>query len=124
MDQPTAEKALKELEPLIGDWTLEAIPPGGEPWPGGARATFEWHDSEVIRGRAMPSQTTGGNNCFPATTGPPPVHARNPLSAELEHITARVLAKTLQAPPVAESLLPREGGIRPDFERWYALKNW
>jgi hypothetical protein len=28
MDQPTAEEALRELEPLIGEWTLEAIPPG------------------------------------------------------------------------------------------------
>ena len=45
MDQPTAEKALNELEPLIGEWTLEAIPPGGPPWPGEARATIEWHDS-------------------------------------------------------------------------------
>ncbi len=45
MDQPTAKDALKELEPLIGEWTLEAIPPGGEPWPGEARATIEWHDS-------------------------------------------------------------------------------
>src|SRR4051812_47501284 len=45
MDQPTAERALKELEALVGEWTLEAIPPGGEPWPGEARATFEWHDS-------------------------------------------------------------------------------
>ena len=39
MDQPTGEQALKELEPLIGEWTLEAIPPGAEPWPGEARAT-------------------------------------------------------------------------------------
>jgi hypothetical protein len=45
MDQPTAEKALKEMEPLVGEWALEAIPPGGEPWPGQARATIEWHDS-------------------------------------------------------------------------------
>jgi hypothetical protein len=42
MDQPTAEKALKELEVLVGDWTMEATPPGGEPWPGEAHATFEW----------------------------------------------------------------------------------
>ena len=47
MDQPTAEEALKKLEPLIGEWRLEAIPPGGEPWPGEARATFEWHDSHA-----------------------------------------------------------------------------
>ncbi|HTZ64007.1 MAG TPA: hypothetical protein VMB51_07880 [Solirubrobacteraceae bacterium] len=45
MDQPTAEQALKRLEPLIGEWSLEAIPPDGEPWPGKARATFEWHES-------------------------------------------------------------------------------
>jgi hypothetical protein len=42
IDQPTAEQALKELEPLIGAWMMEAIPPGGEPWPGEAHATFEW----------------------------------------------------------------------------------
>jgi hypothetical protein len=45
MDQPTAEEALRKMEPLIGEWMLEAIPPGGEPWPGEARATIEWHDS-------------------------------------------------------------------------------
>jgi hypothetical protein len=45
MNQPTAEEALMKLEPLIGEWTLEAVTPGGEPWPGEARATMEWHDS-------------------------------------------------------------------------------
>jgi hypothetical protein len=45
MDQPTAEAALRELEVLVGEWALEAIGPGGEPWPGEARASFEWHDS-------------------------------------------------------------------------------
>jgi hypothetical protein len=45
MDQPTAEAALKELEPLVGEWVLEARPPEGEPWPGEGRASFEWHDS-------------------------------------------------------------------------------
>ncbi len=42
MDQPTAENALKELEPLVGEWKLEATPPGGPPWPGEAGITFEW----------------------------------------------------------------------------------
>lgn len=37
-DQPTAEEALNKLKPLIGEWTLDAIPLGGEPWPGDARA--------------------------------------------------------------------------------------
>ena len=45
MDQPTAEGALYELARLIGEWTLEAIPPGGEPWPGEARVAFDWLDS-------------------------------------------------------------------------------
>ena len=37
MDQPTAEAALKELDVLIGEWTMEAAPPDSEPWPGEAR---------------------------------------------------------------------------------------
>ncbi len=45
MDQPTAEQALRRLEPLVGEWQIEARPPDGEPWPGGGRVTFEWHDS-------------------------------------------------------------------------------
>lgn len=47
MDQPTAEEALKRLEPLVGEWTMEARPPGGEPWPGEARVSFEWHESRA-----------------------------------------------------------------------------
>ena len=42
MDQPTAQKALEELEVLVGEWTLAAIPPSGDPWPGEAHATFKW----------------------------------------------------------------------------------
>lgn len=45
MDQPTAEEALKALQPLVGEWVVEAGPPGGEPWPGEGRVSFEWHDS-------------------------------------------------------------------------------
>jgi hypothetical protein len=45
IDQPTPEDALKALERLVGDWKLVAQPPGGEPWPGEARSTFEWHPS-------------------------------------------------------------------------------
>ncbi len=45
MDQPTADDALRRLDPLVGVWTLEARPPDGEPWPGGGRSTFEWHPS-------------------------------------------------------------------------------
>jgi hypothetical protein len=55
MDQPTAEDALRRLEPLIGEWRFEARWPSGEAWPGGGHVTFEWHDSRahvVQRGTA------------------------------------------------------------------------
>ncbi|HEU5241060.1 MAG TPA: hypothetical protein VFU25_03525, partial [Ornithinibacter sp.] len=45
MDQPTAGDALRALEPLVGEWTVEARWPDGKPWPGGGTATFEWHPS-------------------------------------------------------------------------------
>ncbi len=45
MDQPTAEQALRQLEPLVGEWTLEATWPDGQQWPGGGRVTVEWHPS-------------------------------------------------------------------------------
>ena len=45
MDQPTAQDALKSLEPLLGEWVLEASAPDGEPWPGEGRANFKWHAS-------------------------------------------------------------------------------
>ena len=45
MDQPTAEDALRALEPLVGEWTVEARWPSGEVWPGGGTTTFEWHPS-------------------------------------------------------------------------------
>ena len=47
MDQPTAEEALGRLERLVGEWTLEARWPGGKPWAGGGKVTFEWHDSRA-----------------------------------------------------------------------------
>lgn len=45
MDQPTAEDALRRLQPLVGTWTIEATWPDGTAWPGGGRVTFEWHTS-------------------------------------------------------------------------------
>lgn len=47
MDQPTAKEALIRLEPLLGEWRLEAGPPDGDPWPGEGRMSFEWHQSGV-----------------------------------------------------------------------------
>ena len=45
MDQPTAEQALRRLEPLVGKWTVEATWADGTAWPGGGTVTFEWHPS-------------------------------------------------------------------------------
>ena len=45
MKQPTAEAALKKLDRLVGTWRMTATPPGGPPWPGEGRTTFEWHES-------------------------------------------------------------------------------
>ena len=42
MDQPTAERALKEMEVLVGEWRQTATPAGGEPWPGEGKASFRW----------------------------------------------------------------------------------
>lgn len=47
MDQPIGEQALRNLDPLIGEWDLEARGPDGAPWPGRGRATFEWHRSRA-----------------------------------------------------------------------------
>ena len=56
MDQPRAQKALEEMEVLVGEWTLAAVPPSGDPWPGEAHATFEWladSDRRLLLERTM-----------------------------------------------------------------------
>ena len=45
MAQPGADHALLALEPFVGEWTIEARGPDGEPWPGEGHASFEWHAS-------------------------------------------------------------------------------
>jgi hypothetical protein len=42
MSESTNTVARERLEALVGEWTMEAGPPGGPPWPGGGRVTFEW----------------------------------------------------------------------------------
>ena len=32
----------ERLEALVGEWTMDARPPEGPPWPGEGRVTFEW----------------------------------------------------------------------------------
>jgi len=43
--QPTAGPALQALEPLVGEWTVEAKGPDGQPWPGLGRVSCHWHPS-------------------------------------------------------------------------------
>jgi hypothetical protein len=45
VEQPTAGEALRALEPLVGEWTVEAKGPDGQAWPGQGRASFQWHPS-------------------------------------------------------------------------------
>jgi len=45
VEQPTAGQALRALEPLVGEWTVEAKGPDGRAWPGQGRASFQWHPS-------------------------------------------------------------------------------
>jgi hypothetical protein len=47
MEQPTAAGALRALEPLVGEWTVEAKGPDGQAWPGQGQASFQWHPSRA-----------------------------------------------------------------------------
>jgi ketosteroid isomerase-like protein len=40
--------ALERLNALVGEWSLEAGPPEGPPWPGGGRVSFEWLDGRTF----------------------------------------------------------------------------
>jgi hypothetical protein len=44
MNEPMTNTARERLEGLVGDWTMQAGPPGGPPWPGSARVSFQWID--------------------------------------------------------------------------------
>jgi hypothetical protein len=39
---------LEPLDVLVGEWTMKATPPGGDPWPGEARVTFEWLEGRTF----------------------------------------------------------------------------
>jgi hypothetical protein len=47
MDQPNGDAALERLDPFVGEWTMEAGPPDGPPWPGGGRVSFEWLEGQT-----------------------------------------------------------------------------
>ena len=42
MERSDRNPALAPLDALVGKWTLAATPPGGPPWPGEGRVSFEW----------------------------------------------------------------------------------
>ena len=42
MDQTAVQSSLRQLDRFVGEWTMTASAPGGPPWPGQARAQFEW----------------------------------------------------------------------------------
>jgi hypothetical protein len=48
MSESIDTAARERLEALVGDWTMEAIPPGGPPWPGEGRVSFEWFEGAPL----------------------------------------------------------------------------
>jgi hypothetical protein len=48
MQQASRNPALERLEGLVGQWTMEAGPPGGPPWPGEAAVTFDWLEGRTF----------------------------------------------------------------------------
>jgi hypothetical protein len=44
MSESTNAVARERLDALVGEWTFQAGPPGGPPWPGAGRVSFEWLD--------------------------------------------------------------------------------
>jgi hypothetical protein len=48
VEDPAKRTALERLDPFVGEWTMEATPPGGPPWEGDARVTFEWLEGRTF----------------------------------------------------------------------------
>ncbi len=48
MSEPTTTGTRERLDVLVGEWAMEAGPPGGPPWPGGGRVTFAWLDGTSL----------------------------------------------------------------------------
>jgi hypothetical protein len=47
MNGPERDPALDRLDALVGEWSMEAGPPGGPPWPGEGRVSFEWLEGRI-----------------------------------------------------------------------------
>jgi hypothetical protein len=48
MSESTNTAARERLEAFVGEWMIEAGPPGGPPWPGEGWVTFEWLDGTPL----------------------------------------------------------------------------
>jgi hypothetical protein len=48
MEAPARDATLERLDSLVGEWKMEATPPGGPPWPGEARVSFEWLEGRTF----------------------------------------------------------------------------
>jgi hypothetical protein len=48
MDQPERNPMLERLHALLGEWTMEAAPPGGSPWAGEGRVSVEWLEGRTF----------------------------------------------------------------------------
>jgi hypothetical protein len=47
VEKTTRSPALERLEAFVGEWTMAAGPPGGDPWPGEAKVSFEWLEGKT-----------------------------------------------------------------------------
>jgi hypothetical protein len=48
MSESTNKAVRERLEALVGEWTIQAGPPGRPRWPGAAQATFEWFEGAPL----------------------------------------------------------------------------
>ena len=48
MEHAGRDAPLDRLDALIGEWTMEAAPPGGPHWPGDACVRFEWLEGRTF----------------------------------------------------------------------------
>jgi hypothetical protein len=48
MSESIDTAARERLDALVGEWTMDAVPPGGPPWPGEGRFSFEWFEGAPL----------------------------------------------------------------------------
>jgi hypothetical protein len=89
MDQPTAMPALKELEVLVGEWTMEMAQTGGEPIPAEACSTFAWHESDAYDRRPLGDR--GGRRELPEGLRSHPCPAQTRLPTVIRAVCGRGL---------------------------------